>query len=311
MLHYRFPDNKKFAFTIFDDTDKATVENVKPVYDLLEKLGIFTTKSVFVFSNKNPQYEFDCGDSLEDENYLKFIKHLRDKGFEIGFHGARSGGSNRKTVVESLEVFKEKIGYYPKTYANHAGNIESLYWGKSRLNFSIVQFMYRLATINKKYKFEGDNPGSAYFWGDIAKKRIDYIRNFVFDEINLLNINPTIPYRDCKKVYSNFWFSSSEGHNVDAFNKLLNFRNIDKLEREGGVCIIYTHFANGFTKNGIVNKTTEESLFNLSRRNGWFVPVSTLLDFLRDKNSSDVLSWREQTSMEYKWFLSKIIHGTR
>ncbi len=44
-----WPGGHKFAFSIFDDTDWATVENVKPVYDLLADLGMRTTKSVWMF----------------------------------------------------------------------------------------------------------------------------------------------------------------------------------------------------------------------------------------------------------------------
>lgn len=37
-----FPDGKSFGFTVFDDTDSATVEKIKPVYDYLYSLGIKT-----------------------------------------------------------------------------------------------------------------------------------------------------------------------------------------------------------------------------------------------------------------------------
>ena len=30
-MNLQFPDGKSFAFTVFDDTDNATVENVRPV----------------------------------------------------------------------------------------------------------------------------------------------------------------------------------------------------------------------------------------------------------------------------------------
>ena len=43
----KWPEQKKFAFTVVDDTDKATVQNVGPVYDLLAELGINTTKTVW------------------------------------------------------------------------------------------------------------------------------------------------------------------------------------------------------------------------------------------------------------------------
>ena len=45
----KWPSNKKFAFTIVDDTDNATVENIKPVYDLLHKLSICSTKTIWVY----------------------------------------------------------------------------------------------------------------------------------------------------------------------------------------------------------------------------------------------------------------------
>ena len=310
VLKMKFPDNKKFAFSIFDDTDRATVENTKPIYSLLENLKIYTTKSVFVFSNKNPLKEADKGDSLENPDYLSFILGLRDKGFEIGFHGAMGGSSQREEIKKALEIFKEKIGYYPETYANHLSNKESIYWGKDRLDSYFLKFLYSLATVKRKQKFEGHLPNSEYFWGDLIKERITYTRNFVFNKINLLKINPSLPYHNPKNPYVNFWFSSSNGHDVDEFNKLINPKNIDKLEREGGVCLVYTHFANDFVKNGKINKTTVELLTGLSQRNGWFAPISDILDFLRkNKKYDDIPCW-EKTKMEYKWFISKIIHGT-
>ncbi|RZU38914.1 hypothetical protein BDD14_0222 [Edaphobacter modestus] len=42
---------------------------------------------------------------------------------------------------------------------------------------------------------------------------------------------------------------------------------------------MYAHFACGFVKDGIVHARTEELLRRLAARNGWFVPVSTLLAF--------------------------------
>lgn len=48
-MKFQWPNNKKFAFTIIDDTDNGTVENTKPVYDFLYKKGIITTKTVWVY----------------------------------------------------------------------------------------------------------------------------------------------------------------------------------------------------------------------------------------------------------------------
>ena len=43
----RWPEDKAFAFTIIDDTDYATIENIKPVYDFLYDAGLKTTKTVW------------------------------------------------------------------------------------------------------------------------------------------------------------------------------------------------------------------------------------------------------------------------
>ena len=66
MKRILFPNEKKFAFTIFDDTDLATVQNVKPIYDLLYQLGIITTKSVWVFPTSNEKSKFYHSQTLSD-----------------------------------------------------------------------------------------------------------------------------------------------------------------------------------------------------------------------------------------------------
>ena len=43
----RWPEDKGFAFTIFDDTDYQTAENTREVYSFLADLGLKTTKSIW------------------------------------------------------------------------------------------------------------------------------------------------------------------------------------------------------------------------------------------------------------------------
>jgi len=307
-----FPSNKKFAFSIFDDTDKATVINIKPVYDLLTKLKIYTTKSVWVFSHDKKESPAIQGQALIDSEYLKFILELKERGFEISFHGAKGISSKRKETLEAIEYFKNVIGHYPKSYANHLSNRESIYWGSDRPDNQFLKLLYRIATLKKNRQFEGHLLNSEYFWGDCCREHIKYVRNFTFPKINTFRMNPSMPYHDSAKPYVNFWFSSSDGHNVETFNKLLCKKNQDKLEHEGGICIVYTHFANGFVKDGKVNSTTEKLLIELSQKNGWFVPVSALLDFLLSKNKKDNynLPFVEKTKMELMWFFYKIVYGT-
>jgi len=312
MAKLDFPDGKKFAFTIFDDTDFATVENVKPVYELLSRLGMATTKSIWAFSGNDMQDRFNGSHTLADGEYARFIKWLQEKGFEIAFHNASNCSSRRETTISALENFKEAVGYYPKTHANHSYNRENIYWGHDRLDLTLTRVIYKMikTLIGKCPVSEGHKPGSPYFWGDVCQNRIKYVRNHVFREINLLRVNPTMPYKDPNRPFVKFWFSSCEGPDVQSFNRLISSRNQARLEQEGGVCIMYTHFACGFVESGRVNAETEELLTELSRRRGWFVPVSTLLDYLQSRQVSETRPLYERVNMEMRWFLSKLVHKT-
>ncbi len=308
MKKMKFPNGKKFAFTIFDDTDHATIQNVKPIYDVLSELGILTTKSVWVYPGKNIKNLYYNSQTLSDTDYLNFIKKLHDQGFEIAFHNASMETSERDDTIAALHKFKELLGFYPNIHTNHTSNMENLYWGPERLDIPLLKWLMHFK--RKKSKFNGHNPESPFFWGDICYKYISYVRNFNFREINLLRINPTLPYRDPKRPFVKYWFSSSEGANVRLFNELLCAKNQEKLEQENGVCIVYTHFANDFVRNGQVDSQTKTLLIELSKRKGWFVPVSTLLDYLRDNNSHEVRSLTESIRMEVRWAFSKLLHGT-
>jgi hypothetical protein len=80
-----FP-RKRFAFTIVDDTDMATLERIRPVYEVLHRYGLRTTKTVWVLDATETDHPANAGDSLNDPGYRAFIQDLRSKGFEIALH---------------------------------------------------------------------------------------------------------------------------------------------------------------------------------------------------------------------------------
>lgn len=288
-----YPQNKKFAFTIIDDTDGAKLENIKPVYDLLFRLGFRTTKTVWVFPSKD-QFK---GSSLEDYRYRQYIKRLQKQGFEIALHGVGSGNFKRKEIIEGLKTF-EKFFSPAKLQINHGQNSDNLYWGIKR--FQLLKPFWR---INK---FKGDEKSSEYFWGDLAKKHIKYVRNFTFKNLNTLKTDPLMPYQDENKPHVNYWFSSSDGADVEKFNKLISPEKVEKLKREGGVSIIYTHFASGFVKSGRLNREFERKLTYLSRQGGYFVPAGILLDYLLKTRKRTAATKKELIKLELKWLRDKI-----
>ena len=120
-----WPEGKRFAFTIIDDTDFSNVENTGPVYDFLYDNGFITTKTVWPLSPRGSP--IGGGDSLEDQSYRDFILDLKVKGFEIALHGVSDESSNRPRVIEGLKKFREIIKHTPRIHANHTGQAECLY----------------------------------------------------------------------------------------------------------------------------------------------------------------------------------------
>lgn len=301
-----FPDNRRFAFSVFDDTDLSTVENVGPLYRLLDELGIHTTKSVWPLASAEAA-RFG-GSSLQDSEYLNFVLGLKKAGFEIALHNVRNTCSTRDEVEAGLEEFRRLIGCYPRVHANHSYNRDNIYWGPAR--FSRIAPLYRSLTRFRHQAFEGHIEDSRYFWGDLCRQRIDYVRNFVFREINLDRINPTMPYHDEQRPFVNMWFSSSDAPDCATFCQLLSEANQDRLEEEQGICIVYTHLACGFVNDGITHPRVEALLRRLAGKRGWFVPVSTLLDFLRQQRQTGSISRSELVKMERHWLLDRALSAT-
>jgi len=304
-----WPDGKKFAFTILDDTDRSTVANIKPVYDFLATCGLRTTKTVWALA---PTVNTGLGgETLADPAYRDFVLDLHAKGFGVAFHGATSHDSLRERTLEAIELFKTLFGCSPRSHANHHANRDNMYWGASRLTSPAWRAVYRLATLGKNRRFEGHDPQSPYFWGDLCKENIRYVRNFVFREINLFNINPTFPYHDPSKPYVNFWFSSTEASSVESFCHVLRPSEVDRLEREGGVCIAYTHLAAQFFANGTLDAEFKRTIEHLAARQGWFVPIWELFDYLCGIGvGGKEIPPAELAAMERRWIMEKLRHGT-
>jgi len=296
-----WPNGHFFAFTIVDDTDNATVANVKPVYDYLLSKGIKTTKTCWAYPSREKAVTGQC---LQDEDYTEFLKDIQSKGTELAFHNAGSGAFTRQETLAALEEFKCKLGAYPTLHVNHRKNRENLYWGRERFS-GIIRLMYGFK--QKKRRFDGVNPESEYFWGDFAKEHIKYIRNRTFNGLNTLKEDPRLVYRESgKQPYSNYWFSSSDGINHGAFVKLLSKQNVDRLIKEGGCAIVYTHFAYGFVdENGKLSQDFKQVIDYIASKNGWFVPAGELLDYVA-ANMDYKPSKIYEAAMDIKWFIERI-----
>ena len=87
-----------------------------------------------------------------------------------------------------------------------------------------------------------------------------------------------MPYKDPTKPFVNYWFASSDGNNVKKFNKCISDKNQDRLEEEGGACIMYTHFADRFCSHGKLSEKFKIQMKRLSKKK-WL--VCTGINFIR------------------------------
>lgn len=284
-----YPNGLNFAFTITDDPDESKLDKLKPVYDHLDKSGFRTTIACWVYKPvdlsgmPDPKEQY-ASVTLENYKYVKFLKKYQKKGFEIALHSVTAGNDKREITEKGYNKFKDIFGNYPEVNIMHSRNIENIYWGKNV--FSNV-LMKRIVDLYENRDYKGEVIGNPYFWGDICKGKTKYVRLWGTSDINTLKFNPSMPYYDEKKPYVNYWFSFSDGYIAKYFNKLLTKRNIDKLVRERGTCVVYTHFAAGFCHKDHkgeyqLSEATREALNYIAiQKQGWFVPVSKLLNRLQ------------------------------
>jgi hypothetical protein len=309
-----FPNGKRFAFTVFDDTDDGTVENLTGVYALLESLGMRTTKTIWPVACPEGSPAFWAGATMAIPEYRDFVVDLARRGFEITWHCATMESSLRERTLEGLERYREVFGAYPRIHANHSLNRENIYWGVDRVDSIVWRTALRAALGRKEgwgpNYYGGHVEGSPYWWGDMCAKHFIYARNLTTNDINTARFNPSMPYRDPRRPLVPWWFSASDANDVDEFNELIHPRYQERLEREGGFCIVATHFGKRFTQDGVVNPVTRERLTQLAQRSGWFPTVGELLDWLRERRersgSDGRLPATEWLRMQWRWGIDRV-----
>ena len=296
-----YPAGKTFAFTIIDDTDGATLEIVRTVYDFLYSQGLRTTKTVWA---KNPSTAptklSDQGDTLENAAYAEYVRVLRDRGFEIALHNVSSNSNPRSEIISGLDAFRQIIGDAPKINVHHEKNRENLYFEFAQSGRHLPA-PFRTALFTGLHKMlgrsaeqasasvqgcAGEDPHSEYFWGDLCRSTFKYVRtNVFFPDLNTLQCSPAMPYHRAEAPYVNYWFDSSNGQDAHHFNSILSDRNVQKLRQEQGCCILYTHFGKGFVSESSgafeLNAETKRRVQAVAGHcDGWYAPVSEILDRL-------------------------------
>ena len=235
---------------------------------------------------------------------------MQSQGFEIAWHGGTWHSLRRRRVARRAGEVRRDFGHYPLSAANHNDD-EALYWGSDRLT-GFHFLLYNLLTLYRHDgKYRGHIEGDDYFWGDLCRKKIRYVRNFIFRDIDTLRCCPMMPYHDTDRPYVNHWFAASDGANAQRFNRCIAEGKQDQLEASGGACIMYARFADGFADQGRVEPRFEQLMRRLSQKNGWFVPVATLLDYLLSLRGRHDITPSERKRLESRWLMEKLLTGAR
>ena len=299
-----YPGGKRFAFSIVDDTDCGTVSTLEPVYALLRELGMRTTKTVWVRRSSMPD-QFDVNSqTLEAPDYLEFVRSLRDDGFEIAMHTAAPGSSLRADTIAAYDRFRGLFGADPAMNVNHSMNRENVYWGRHRLDGALARLLYDRTA--GRHVFEGHVEDSPFFWGDICRARTRYVRGFIVRGIDALRVNPSMPYHDPRRPFVPFWYSACDGEDVDRFTQLISEEAQDRLERDGGCCLVYTHLGKRFGDDVSRGGEWQRRLRRLAQRRGWFAPASEILDFLLSRRKDTVIPRGERRALERRWVFERL-----
>ncbi|NQX93264.1 MAG: hypothetical protein HRT74_14275, partial [Flavobacteriales bacterium] len=113
--------------------------------------------------------------------------------------------------------------------------------------------------------------------------------------------------KEKSKPFSNYWFSSSDGHTKEEFVDLISKENVDHLNESNGCCIVYTHFAVGFLdQNGEIHHEFENRMRYLAEQDGWFVPASEILEFLQKRKNSEYTSQWYLNYLDFKWLIERL-----
>ena len=302
-----WPDGKRFAFTIFDDPDSQTLESGRRVYGLLAELGVRTTKGVWPIRGAGTPS--DHGSTCAEPGYRAWVQQLQAQGFEVGYHNATAHTSDRQQTIRGLDAFAEYFGGNPAVMSQHYYCDENIYWGDLRVT-GLRRAIYSILTRGRsRGQSHGHVVNHPYFWADLCRERIKYVRSFVFDDVNTLRACPFFPYHDPLRPYVNYWYASSEGAVPRSFCERISETNQDRLEEEGGACIMYTHLG-GFVDRGKLDNQFVALMTRLSRKNGWFAPVSAVLDHLLAQRPDSVLTDRQRRLLERRWLYHKIRFGS-
>jgi hypothetical protein len=285
-----YPSGHTFAFTIVHDADSAYSQRLAPLFEEFDALNMKITATVFVFwadwANQgkiwsswnriqDPGRKFLApkGVPLVDDAERAFYLNVATRGHEIGMHTPSDTSDTTEQLQRAFEYFARVFGHPPTIYVEHSqrSNKETL-------------------------ENEGANPRSDYYSLAILKLYHPWV--WVDGPLGLpasdapryydLVASKVAPFSDesAKRYgFDKIFTRTGKWHlaDGDGFLQEYSVANIDDLERNRGIALVYTHLDSKWLDPDTRKMRTSLSqrLRYLASKNGWFAPAGTILDRVR------------------------------
>jgi len=285
-----YPNGHPFAFTLVHDADGAYSQRLSPLFDVFDDIGVKITATAFVFwaewadnghiwskwrKTESKDDEFFAPECvpLVDEIEREFYMRLAERGHEIGMHTPSETSSTRQDIVRAFEFFKQVFGHYPTVYVEHSASEKK-----------------------DAQRSEGSAPESVYYNTDLLNSYAPWVwlddhwgvphkSHPRFYDIRAVNGSPfnkqaTELYGINKAFHRAGKWGEGDG---DGFLAWYSEENIDSLEKNRGLALVYTHLDKKWLDRGTrkMRGAIKDRLRYLASKNGWFVPAGTILDRLR------------------------------
>jgi len=282
-----YPNGHTFAFTIVHDADSAYSQRLAPLFEEFDALNMKITATVFVFwadwANRgkiwsswnqitDPGKRFLAPKAvpLEDDAERAFYLNIAARGHEIGMHTPSDTSDTTEQLQKAFEYFTRVFGHPPAIYVehSHASNQETL--GNEGANLGSKY--YSLAILRSYHPWVWVD-GPLGLPASDAPKYYDLIAS------------KAAPFSDesAKRYgFDKIFARTGKWKLADGDGFLLEYSvaNIDDLERNRGIALVYTHLDSKWLDMDTrkMRAPLSERLRYVASKNGWFAPASTILD---------------------------------
>ena len=282
-----YPSGHTFAFTIVHDADSAYSQRLAPLFEQFDALKLKITVTVFVFwadwghqggiwstwdriQDPSKKWLAPKGVPLVDEGERAFYLNLAARGHEIGMHTPSDTSDTAEQLQEAFNYFSKVFGHPPTIYVehSHASNLETF----ENQGRDAKSGYYSLATLKLYHPWvwvdgplglpSNDDP---HYYDLIASKGAPFS-------------NEEAKRYQYEKVFARTGkWRLSDG---DGFLQAYSESNVDDLERNRGIALVYTHLDSRWLdpQTRKMRTSLAERLRYISSKNGWFVPAGEILD---------------------------------